>query len=145
MLHMYYVLIGKKTLFIQFSFYCLFYSQDIFVRCSWTQYNNNCFYVFSTVSHLATWAKWIPYIHLTGLSTVTLTVFSFTTLHFDTKNWTMKNNTRSGASSRNKVLLLLDGNLSRTQNLDVIDLTLQRGVVIFAFLHITHINCNRLM
>lgn len=45
----------------------------------------------------------------------------------------------SGASPSNKVLLLLDGHASHTQNLDVIDLARQHGVVIICFPpHCTH-------
>lgn len=45
----------------------------------------------------------------------------------------------SGATPSNKVLLLLDGHVSHTQNLDVIDFARQNGVVIICFPpHCTH-------
>lgn len=45
----------------------------------------------------------------------------------------------TGASPSNKVLLLLDGHVSHTQNIDVIDLARQHGVVIICFPpHCTH-------
>lgn len=45
----------------------------------------------------------------------------------------------TGVSPSNKVLLLLDGHVSHTQNLDVIDLARQHGVVIICFPpHCTH-------